>query len=154
MNKVVIPARIVGGKLEFTRLNRQKFAESIACMPNGYAMVQVERMYRKRSLLQNNYYWGVMLPMVHEGLKDLGWELSLLQCHEWLMEKFSRETIQNEKTGEMVDITVRSSEQSTVQMMAYFEAVSRFAAQELGVIVPQPNEQLKIFAEEKDYDDR
>lgn len=29
---------------------------------------------RRRSLRQNRYWWGVVVPLVFAGLRDIGWE--------------------------------------------------------------------------------
>jgi hypothetical protein len=86
-----------------------------------------------RSNSQNKYYWGVVLPTIGNHIGYTSDEM-----HEALKWKFLRKP--DSQTWEGV-ATVRSSKElDTLEFEEYLENVRRFAATDLGVTVPLPNE--------------
>ena len=137
--KITVPSKIVDGKLEFSRGNRLSLSSGVASLGDGGCVVSVEKTYKKRSLAQNAYYWSVVVDLYHKALVDLGWDISLFQTHEYLLNKFSREIIVNTISGEVCEIVKRSSKMTTVEINDYINMVCRDAA-EMGIVIPEPNE--------------
>jgi len=46
---------------------------------------------------------------------------------------------------ELVELTASTTDLTTTEMMEYIERVCLFAAESLNVVIPQPNEQTRIF---------
>lgn len=112
-------------------------------LPDGSYELKITKR-SKRSLNQNRYYWGICVKMVHDGLKDLGHEVTLEETHDFLKAKFNYNEIVNESTGEVVSIPKSTTELSKTDFMEYIEKIQRFAAEFLNVVIPDPNTQLSI----------
>jgi hypothetical protein len=90
----------------------------------------IARKKRKpRSLDQNSYYWGVVLNLICEHTGYTPDEL-----HEALKRKFL--TKRNEHGLEFVE---SSANLTTTGMMEYLDNVIKFAAEELDVVIPDPD---------------
>jgi hypothetical protein len=134
------------GKLKYTELD--KFKHNIANLPDGYYSNTIKRVYNNRSNEQNKYYWGVVLPNLVEGLKDVGYaELSIEEAHEFCKNKFIfQETknmcVVNKVTGEIQNIKYYPStaKLTTTEFNEYFERIIIFASEYLSINIPYPNE--------------
>lgn len=101
--------------------------------------ITIQRRRKHRSAPQNRFYWGVVVPMVQAGIKDLGDELTTEQVHELLKIRHLKETKIDKDTGELLYEFVRSTAAlSTGEFMEYIERCAQFAAEYLGVVIPQP----------------
>lgn len=107
---------------------------------------------------QLGYYWGVVLPRVQEGLEQFGNEMNLAEVNQFLNDKFfcnTKTVLIKRGLNELVYTirTPRSKSGATVDEMADFlDKVIRWAAVDLGVEIPSP-EELKA-AEVPDKDTR
>ncbi len=133
---------IVDGKFQ----NQKGIAKAFE-LPDGRYELKITRR-NKRTLPQNRYYWGVCVALVHEGLKDMGHEVSIEDTHDFLRSKFNYKEIVNEVTGEVERIPMSTAEMTKEQFSNYVEKIQHFAAEFLSVTIPSPNEQL-VF----DYED-
>lgn len=140
--KIVQGCRIKNGKFDLKQ--RNDFLSDISKLKDGDYILTIERQKKKRSLYQNSYYWGVIVPLVKSGLTEQGWRVTTTQVHEDLKKEFNLIEIVNEKNGEIKRVIGSSTEMSTSQMMDYFAKISQWAAEYLGINIPEPNEQLKI----------
>jgi len=140
--RIIADARIKQGRLEFKQ--RSSFLTDVEKLRDGEYIVTVERARRKRSIDQNRYYWGVVVPLVKEGLTDIGYRLTTEAVHEFLKGQFNIVEIVNEKSGEIMKSIGSTTEMSTSQMMDYFSKIKEWASEYLSVYIPDPNEQLSI----------
>lgn len=140
--KLIADIRIENGTLKFKQ--RSTVLSDIAQMRDGEYVMTIERKRRKRSLMQNSYYWGVVVPLVKEGLLDVGYRMTTEAVHEFLKGQFAIIEVVNERTGEVLKSIGSTSEMTTSKMMDYFAEITQWAAEYLNVQIPQPNEQLKI----------
>ena len=143
MKKLTTTGTIINGQLKI--LHRRKFDEALQTMSDGRVTVTIEKIYNKRTVNQNAYYWGVVLEMYWNGLQALGWEITKAETHEYLIQRFGKKSVTNEKTGEIMDVPLRTSEMRTIEMMEYFTQIYQSASEDLQVTIPEPNEQLEIF---------
>lgn len=110
--------------------------------------VRVEvKSLASKTTAQLGWYWGIVLPRVQQGLQEQGNELSLAEVNAFLNDKFffTEKTV-CWKTGqnEFVQVirTPRSkSGASKDEMSAFLDKVIRWAAQDLGVFIPSPDEE-------------
>ncbi len=88
----------------------------------------------KRSLNQNAYYWGVVLPLVKDGLRDIGYrEIKTIDdTHEALKYMFLKKQIGNENTGEVIEILGSTAKLTTVNFNEYIEDIAKWCAEFLG----------------------
>src|SRR5690554_6811916 len=77
----------------------------------GVHRVKIAKVRKHRSLNQNAYYWGVVIPHVIAGIEEAwGETLDPEALHEWMKAKFiPLEPIVNRKTGELMGKRVASS---------------------------------------------
>ena len=141
--KVIAEARIRNGKLEMKQ--RSTFVTDLKALADGDYILTVEKKKKKRSLMQNAYYWGVIVPLVKDGLKDTGYEVTTELVHEYLKSRFNIVEIVNEHSGEILKTVGSTTEMSTSDMMAYFERIFQWAAEYLNMKIPEPGQQLTII---------
>lgn len=84
---------------------------------------------KPRSLEQNAYYWGVVLPLIGQTTGYLPEEV-----HEALKWKFLRQQ------GAKLDRIISTTALDTIDFEQYLEKVRLWAAQELQIVIPLPNE--------------
>lgn len=104
----------------------------------------VERKRKRRSQEQNQYYWGVVVPVVMAGLQDAGYRVTKEATHELLKSMFFKQELVNEKTGEILQTVGSTSSMTTVQMMEYFAEITEWGAEYLGVQIPVSGEQIEL----------
>ncbi len=121
-------------------IKRREFDLCLKTSPKGRYLLHLEKIYRKRSLNQNAYYWAVVVPIVRDGLFDVGYKLSLEQSHEYLKEEFLKQEIINNNTGEIKTINRSTTELKTVEFMEFIDSVIQWAVEYLSVKIPLPNE--------------
>lgn len=140
--KLLAEARVKDGELTFKR--RSVFVSDLSKLRDGDYIVTVERKKAKRSLMQNAYYWGVIVPYAKQGLNDIGYRMTTEATHEYLKGEFNIVEIPNERTGEILRSIGSTTEMSTSQMMEYFAKITEWAAEYLSIEIPQPGEQMRI----------
>lgn len=104
------------------------------CLPGKKLIVTIERYSPKRSSNLNSYYWGVVVKMISDAT---GYESD--EVHEILAMKFLPPRMV-EIGGESHAVRTRTSKLATVDFMAYIDEIKRWAAQELSLYIPDPNE--------------
>lgn len=110
-------------------------------------LLTIEPIKKKRSNNQNSFYWGVVIPIVQNGLLDATGELrSGENIHYNILQKMfapEREII-NTDTGESFFEKISSSEMTTTQFMEYVMEIQKWAAEFLGIDIPNPNEEMML----------
>lgn len=111
----------------------------------GEASIElIIRFAGKRSGQQNKYYWSAIIPIVRDGLKKVGIEMSKEQTHELLKYKFlMREFITSD--GDILKSIGSSKELNKQEFSEYKESIQQWASEYLGIIVPDPNEQIELY---------
>lgn len=92
-----------------------------------------------RSNPQNRYYWGVIIEMVQYAMNEHGNEYSKEEVHEFLKKEFNSEE-REMKEGYYVKVPRSTTSMNTVDFMNYKEKIQQFAAEILGIYIPDPNE--------------
>lgn len=129
----------------FSISNREFFDRYLKTLDDGNYSITIEKAKKKRSLNQNRYYFGVVLPILLFNFREIGFnELqNIEQVHDILKVKFLVEKISNDN-GEFLERIKSTTELSTVQFMDYIAEVQMWASQEFNIIIPDPNEVLEI----------
>jgi hypothetical protein len=137
------------GKVEHTGYlkisNRKAFDTALLDFKNKEVVITIETK-GKRSLNQNSYFHGVLLPIVKEHLLDLGWKEA--RSLEWVKNyiKFNcliKEVV-NEKTGEITKTLGETSGLTKGEFNDFIADVQQWSMEKLGLYLPDPNEQMKI----------
>lgn len=128
---------IFKGVVERARLHlddNDKFRDYIAHLGQNIEVeVIVRKRRKKRSMAENNYYWGVVIATL---VPEMG--LTDKQVHEFLKKEFLLQEIQIK--GKMYNIIRSTTDLSTIEMEDYLEKVRTWSAIELGCVIPLPNE--------------
>jgi hypothetical protein len=125
---------IKDGRAHVSMSNRDRFDSYIQneFKEGDRIWISVGRLSDKkiRSVEANNYYWGVVVHMLS---LETGYEKD--EMHEALKLKF----LQWEPL-EGIPTTVSTSKLSSDQFAEYVERIKRWAAIDLGVYIPSPND--------------
>ena len=110
----------------------------------GTYVWEIKRDYRQRSNPQNKYYWGVVIPIVLEGLKGVGYEVEDEDdAHEVIKAVFFKRKIKLKgRRGRPKELNVSGStaNASTQEFEERMEQIRRWGSEFLGIYIPEPNE--------------
>jgi len=96
--------------------------------------ISVEK--RKHTDPQRKYYFAVIVEMVYAAIRNLGNEVYRDDVHEFLKNKFLTKDLMG-KGGEILGIYSPSlSRLSKEAMMDYIDAIIRWSAEFLGLVIP------------------
>ena len=106
-----------------------------------------------RSLQQNAYYWGIVIPTVQSAIRELGERLNLNETEEWLIdmlgtidkdfihlflkEKFIDSIKVDESTGEIIKLKPSTRTMSKETFSDYISRIIQFANEHLQVEIPE-----------------
>jgi hypothetical protein len=113
-------------------------------------LITLQLFKRKRSYLQNAYWWGVVIEMVYATFRGFGERISKADCHEMLKLKFLEAHFVDPVSGEIAERYTRSStDLTTVEFMEFIAQTQQYMAEQYGIVIPDPNEYL-IQEDEKE----
>lgn len=143
--KLTYYTTVTNGKLSRT------WQQAVDSFEGKRVEVTIQKAKKKRTTPQNAYYWGVVIPILQQGLADVGYLYNKDATHELIKRHVAEtepgaivEEIVIEKTGEVLSRIRSTSELSTSEFMDYLEIIKQFASESLGVYIPEPNENLKL----------
>ncbi len=112
-------------------------------LPDGNYEVEIKST-KKRSNDQNAYYFGVVVPMVYEGLKAAGFDAVRHKedAHEIMKSLFLKVT--EERNGVTIERVTSTTELTTIGFAEYLMHIFTWALDYLGITIPNPNEQLEF----------
>ena len=140
--RITYQGKVESGKLHIYR--SKDFVKEIQVFDGKKVEITVRKKRTHRSLMQNAYYWGVIVPLVQQGLNDVGYKVGKDQTHEYLKGTFHIVELVNEETGEILKSVGTTTNMTTTEMMEYFEEIKQWATEYLNIYIPDPNEQIKI----------
>jgi len=109
---------------------------------SGRHTVQIEKSRQTRSLPQNKYYWGVIVPIL---ASEFGYYKD--EMHELLRRKFLAYTRVNPHTGEEELFAKSTTKLNTAEIEIYLDSIRTWALSEFSVYLPLPNEILGEWQE-------
>jgi hypothetical protein len=115
-------------KGKFTLYNKELFTEYLNSL-SGRVVMTVKKLKKGRSNNQNRYYWGVVITILSQ---ELGYTRE--EMHEALKWKFLR------VEKRMLPTTRSTSDLDTKTFEDFLEEVRRWAATDLNIQIPLPNE--------------
>lgn len=125
--------------------NKQVIREAFKGLGDGCWKVEIHNA-KKRSLSQNKYLHGVLIPMVFDGLRNAGF--NEVRDHEdakmVIKELFLKKKIVNEVTGDVLPVTRDTRSLTTAEMNVFIEEVIQWAQQYLNVSIPYPGSAMLI----------
>lgn len=116
---------------------RRKIIYAVA-KARGIHRLELTRCREQRTLSQNAYYWGVVLPAVAEGIMEAwGEQLDPEEIHDFLKQRFLTKPVVNRNTGEVTGETTHSTTAlDTSAFAGYLDKIIRFAAEFLSTEIP------------------
>lgn len=125
--------------------NREFFDRYLKTLADGNYSITIEKAKKKRSLNQNRYYFGVVLPILLFNFREMGFnELqNVEQVHDIVKVKFLTETMANEN-GEFLQRIKSTTELSTSQFMDFIAEIQQWASEQFNITIPDPNQVLEI----------
>ncbi len=139
--QVTIRTEIINGNI---KRNRREFIDALKQFESKEVDITIGKAKKKRSNPENRYYWGVVIPLIKSGLKDItGETYTNQQVHEVLKHRFLKEDI-HLNDGEFLERVKSTSELSTFEMEEYLELCRTFAQEFLGVTIALPNESIEF----------
>lgn len=137
--KQVLLAKVEAGRLHFVTPG---FFASLASELDGQTVqVTIETKFSKRSTPQNAYYHGIVIPMVQEGLKGMGFEHTSADfTHSLIKCRFLSEVLYIGQDGVEVVKIGSTTQLSKKAFAGFIEEVIAWAAQYLSIQIPFPGE--------------
>ena len=125
--------------------NRNLIKDAIATFEGKQIVIKIEKFKKKRSTQQNRFYYGIVIPIVQNCLKEAGHVMTNESTHDLIKLKFLKETLfVNETTGEVIERIKSTTELSTSQFMDLLAEINNFTFEYFGVILPSPNDDLTL----------
>lgn len=133
---------VKAGKLQFA--DPGFFACNLSALEGQTIKVTFEEKFSQRSIDQNSYYHGVIIPHVCQGLQDLGFDnYSADFAHSLIKCRFLSEVLYTDEAGDQVIKLGSTTRLSKKAFAVLVEEVICWAAQYLSVQIPFPNEQAE-----------
>lgn len=109
--------------------------------------LKIEKQSKAHSREQENFRWGVLYPEILFTMRDAGWDnvRNKEDVHHIVCELFLKEDIVNEKTGETLPITRRSSGLTKEEEQVFQDNIRWWASEYFNTILSQPNEQKELL---------
>ena len=125
--------------------NRNLIIDAIATFEGKQIVIKIEKFKKKRSTQQNRFYYGIVIPIVQNCLKEAGHIMTNESTHDLIKLKFLKETLfVNETTGEVIERIKSTTELSTSQFMDLLAEINNFTFEYFGVSLPSPNDDLTL----------
>jgi hypothetical protein len=138
--KLEITTSVVNGLF---KRNRNLVLNAIKTFNNKDVVISFSKPKKNRSNNQNRYYWGLVLPLIQNGLLEATGELrSVDNIHYKILLPLFAPTneIVNKDTGECITERLTSSDLTTTQFCEYILEIQKWSAEFLGIDIPSSNE--------------
>lgn len=105
-------------------------------------IVRKKRKYRSSE--QNRYYWGIVIPYILRAFINLGNDLQegkkddIEVVHTFLKRRFLESRKICNANGELIELDPTTTGLTTFQFMEYVDNVVRWAAEDLNIVIPEP----------------
>lgn len=143
MKAFEIETRIENGNF---KQNRSLIIDAIKLFEGKDVKFSIRRRFKKRSENQNDFYFGVWVPILQQTFMKEWQEFKTpAEVHEILKTACNYEERLNEATGEFFRFPKTTTNMSTYEWEKEFKPkVRQFAFDFFGVDLPEPNSQLKL----------
>jgi hypothetical protein len=143
--KYEIRTNVLNGNL---KRNRNLILNALESFEGQEVILTIQKARKSRTNPQNSFYWGVVLQLVQQGLKDATGEFRSVENIHYniLLKMFAPENeIVNIETGECITEKITSSEMTTTQFSEYIMEIQKWSAEFLGINIPNPNEEITLI---------
>jgi hypothetical protein len=144
MKKISITTSVVNGNL---KRNSPLIIDALKSFEGKTIILTIEKATKKRSNQQNNFYWGIVIPILQKGLHDATGEVrDINSIHYQIVLPLlaPKREIVNTKTGEIITEHLTSSQMTTSEFMDFILNIQKWSSEFLQVEIPNPNEQTTL----------
>lgn len=138
-----IITKVTDGKIPKART--EEIREFLESQEGNTIEIVLKKKRSIRTLSQNAYYWAGVIPIIRQGFKDLGYILTAEETHEVLKEKFIQPDMIMKGDEFLGNFRRTTTDKTKTEFAEYIAQIQQFAAEILGVYVPEPNEQLQLI---------
>lgn len=119
--------------------------DALKALPKDKAIrVTIQDYEKNRSLAQNAYYWGVVLPSISEHIEAQTGEVwSCDELHEWYRDKFLPPRVVT-ICGEPKILRPSTASLKVKPFAEYLDRIIRYCSINLGHVVPAPEEDVGL----------
>lgn len=135
MGGFVTTGYLRSGRLEIRR--KRQMQAALGRMRDGEVLITIARHHATRSLQQNRWYWGVIVELLAEHTGYTPDEIHEVLKAKFLPKKIALADGNGEIQGEYV-IGGTTTRLNKLEFGEYCEAIRRWAAEELAVVIPDP----------------
>lgn len=128
--------KVKDGKLSLN--NQIQFSREIKAFEGKEVVITLEKKSKKRSTQQNRYYHGIVVPLVWDGLRRAGYNITQDEAHEILKSLFNKGQFSDPITGEVTDYGKSTTSLTTSGFMDFIASIQQWAAESIDVIIPDP----------------
>ena len=140
--KAQVITSIVNGKL---KRNLNTVLDIVQQFNGMDVLLTFENPKKKRSNPQNSYYWGVLIPITKQAIKNEWGEVwTTDKIHEFYKLHFNYIEKVNETTSEVIKIPKSTTDNTTTQQEEYHAQIREFLKDWFNVTAPLPNEGLEL----------
>ena len=142
MKKIEITTSIINGKI---KRNAKTVIDAFKAFEGKNLTLILMPLKKQRSVSQNAYYWGVVIPIWQNILKtDWGEFYSKEETHEFLKYNCNFVEKVNTDTGEIIRLSKSTTQNSTTDQEEFHLKCRQLAEEMFSVMIPLPNEQIQI----------
>lgn len=125
--------------------NRNEVLKAFESFKGKGLLLTFEKPRKKRSNPQNAYYWGVLIELTKEAVKNEWRDVWTKEmAHEFYKSKFLFYEKVNEDSGEVIRIPKSTTENSTTAQEEYHSEIRAFLLEWFNVEAPLPNEDITL----------
>ena len=142
MKKIEITTSIVNGKI---KRNAKTVIDAFKAFEGKNLTLILMPLKKQRSVSQNAYYWGVVIPIWQNILKtEWGEFYSKEETHDFLKYNCNFVEKVNTDTGEIIRLSKSTTQNSTTDQEEFHLKCRQLAEEMFNVMIPLPNEQIQI----------
>jgi hypothetical protein len=142
MKSIEIITKVNNGNF---KRNRNEILKAIKQFEGKTIMLKLSILSKKRSLEQNSYYWGVIIPITKNAISESWGEVwNTEKTHEFLKSKFLFYEKVNQETSEIIKVPKSTTENTTTEQEVYYFEIREFLKEWFNVDCPLPNENLTL----------
>ena len=132
-------------KLPFRVVSSESFRKELDQLPAGRYRITVEKARKNKSNAQLGYLFAGVYPLVLNGLIDAGWEITTIdEVDIWCKSMFANRDLINKHTGQVIEVPGLKREMTTTELSTFTNQVRDWAAEFLGIAIPDPEVNLDI----------
>jgi hypothetical protein len=135
MGDVIATGEVRSGRLKIRNWNAVQ--EAVIHMRDCEVLIRIERARATRSLNQNRWYWGCVVGLVADHTGYTPDEIHAIYKAKFIPKPIALANGNGEICGEFV-IGGTTTQLDTQEFAAYCESIREWAADELGVVIPDP----------------